>query len=460
MFHIQQPTEQWIDEVVNVINENQLKPEESKFMMAFFSSMDSEFVEYFQNNKTQISSFSGHNFHIFTPLIYEDRVIPDEEWRKMRNEFKSFGIPIGTEPTFIFFNIFKSKQDKYEPTFFAGFECNTFNEFPRKLKNAIDKSIETKDTKRLANKLSEVFLSKNIIPIDKVNNILKETISRKLPQAKVFISHSSKDKPFVHKLKEELSKDNSLKFWIDENEILAGDDIQKTISESLKEMDYLLLVISENSIKSPWVNFEVSQFMGIAENKRIIPIILSKGQSFSEPIDNLVRRLNYLDFSDKKNWRKNITSIKSALLKGTGIDCQSKEIKINFNNTVDNAVIGNNNKIVINQTRKKVVQKYPDGCIGSDTVKANYIGHLVSRYNEYKEYEVGKGQVKYAVFASQLKKRYKIAPTRTLYNLHINKFDELASYIQMRIDGTKLAKIKGKEHKNYSTFEEFEKGQK
>ena len=134
-------------------------------------------------------------------------------------------------------------------------------------------------------------------------------------------------------MKEELSKDNSLKFWIDENEILAGDDIQKTISESLKEMDYLLLVISENSIKSPWVNFEVSQFMGIAENKRIIPIILSKGQSFSEPIDNLVRRLNYLDFSDKKNWRKNITSIKSALLKGTGIDCQSKEIKINFNNT-------------------------------------------------------------------------------------------------------------------------------
>ena len=71
MFHIQQPTEQWIDEVVNVINENQLKPEESKFMMAFFSSMDSEFVEYFQNNKTQISSFSGHNFQIpyLQPII-------------------------------------------------------------------------------------------------------------------------------------------------------------------------------------------------------------------------------------------------------------------------------------------------------------------------------------------------------------------------------------------------------
>lgn len=458
MFHIQQPTEQWIDEVVNVINENQLNPEESKFMIAFFSSMDSEFVEYFQNHKTQISSFSGHNFHIFTPLIYENKIIPDEEWRHMRSEFNSFGIPIGTEPTFIFFNIFKSKQDKYEPTFFAGFECNSFNQFPRKLKYAIDISIKTKDTKRLVNKLSEVFLSKNIIPIDQVNNILKETISRNLPQAKVFISHSSKDKSFVHKLKEELSKDNLLKFWIDENEILAGDDIQKTITDSLKEMDYLLLVISENSIKSHWVNFEVSQFIGADKNKRIIPIILSKGQNFPEPIDNLVRRLNYLDFSDKKNWCKNITSIKLALSKGTGIDCQSKEIKVNFNNNV-NAIVGNNNKVVINQTKKKVVQKYPEGCIGADTVKANYIGHLISRYNEYKEYEVGKGQVKYAVFISQLKKRYKIPATRTLYNIHINKFDELVSYIQMRIDQTKLAKIKRKEHKNYSTFEEFEKEQ-
>lgn len=460
MFQIQQPTEQWIDEVVNVINENQFNPEESKFMMAFFSSMDSEFVEYFQKNKTQISSFSGCNFHIFTPLIYEDKVIPDEEWRKMRHEFKYFGIPVSTEPTFIFFNVSKSQQDKYEPTFFAGFECSTFNEFPKKLKNAIDKSIEIKDTKKLTNKLSEIFLSKNIIPVDKVDSILKDTISRKLPQAKIFISHSSIDKPFVHELKNELSKDKSFNFWIDENEILAGDDIQKTISESLKEMDYLLLVISENSTKSPWVNFEVSQFMGFAENKRIIPIVLSKGQKFSEPIDNLIRRLNYLDFSDKKNWQKNITSIKLALSKGTGIESQSKEIKVNFNSTVKNAIIGDNNKITINQTKKKVVQKYPEGCIGADTIKANYIGHLISRYNEYKEYEVGKGQVIYAVFAGHLKKRYKIAPTRTLYNLHINKFDELVSYIQSRIDGTKLAKSKGKGHKNYSTFEEFEKEQK
>ena len=61
----------------------------------------------------------------------------------------------------------------------------------------------------------------------------------------------------------------------------------------------------------------------------------------------------------------------------------------------------------------------------------------------------------YAAFSSHLKKRYKIGPTRTLYNLPIEKFKELTIYIQTRIDKTTLAKMKGQGHKNYSTFSEY-----
>lgn len=311
MWHIL-PTEQWIDGVVKFINEKQLKPENSKFMMAFFSSMDNDFVEYFQKNRKQISSFSGRNFHIFTPLIYEDKVIPDEHWRYMRNEFNSLGIPVKTEPTFIFFNLDNRRFDKYEPSFFAGFECNSFNDFPRKLKNSIDKCIEVKDTRLLADKLSEIFLSQNIIPFDMVERQLKDTITRKLPQATVFVSHSSSDKPFAKKLIHELSQDNSLKFWIDENEILVGDDIQKLITKNLGKSDYLLLIISNSSTKSTWVNFEVSQFMSIADGKNIIPIIISKKEQFTEPIDNLIRRLKYLDFTDSAKWQSNIEELKKV----------------------------------------------------------------------------------------------------------------------------------------------------
>ena len=133
---------------------------------------------------------------------------------------------------------------------------------------------------------------------------------------------------------------------------------------------------------------------------------------------------------------------------------------VNFNDKVGNAIIGDNNKISINQPKKTLKQKYPEGCIGFDTVKANYIGHLIKRYNEYKEAEVGKANMNYAAFAAHLKKQYKIGPTRTLYNLPVEKFEELVIYIQSRIDKTTLAKIKGRGHKNYSTFSEYANGQK
>lgn len=127
---------------------------------------------------------------------------------------------------------------------------------------------------------------------------------------------------------------------------------------------------------------------------------------------------------------------------------------INFNGKVGNAVVGDNNKITIKNSKTQKV-KYPEGCIGFDTTKANYIGHLIKRYNEYKEYEVGKANINYGAFGAILKREFKIGPTRTIYNVPIERFEELSFYIQNRIDKTKLARVKGIQHKNYSTFEEY-----
>jgi len=127
---------------------------------------------------------------------------------------------------------------------------------------------------------------------------------------------------------------------------------------------------------------------------------------------------------------------------------------INFNSKIGTAIVGNNNSVSIKKP-KSVKQKYPEGCIGFETTKANYIAHLIQRYNEYKEYEIGKGNINYSIFSAHLKKRFKLGPTRTLNNLPINKFEELVDYIHLRIDTTKLAKVKGSKHKHYSTFKEY-----
>jgi hypothetical protein len=75
-------------------------------------------------------------------------------------------------------------------------------------------------------------------------------------QPRLFLSHSSADKVFVRKLKGDLEKAN-LNVWLDETEIKVGDSIPQKVSEGLTDADYLVIVLSENSVKSKWVLAEL-----------------------------------------------------------------------------------------------------------------------------------------------------------------------------------------------------------
>lgn len=71
-----------------------------------------------------------------------------------------------------------------------------------------------------------------------------------------------------------------------------------------------------------------------------------------------------------------------------------------FEKNVTQTVVGNNNWVTYHAggTPKP---KYPAGSIGSDTVKANYVSYLIDRYGEFKEYEVGKGNVQHGPMATK-----------------------------------------------------------
>lgn len=72
-----------------------------------------------------------------------------------------------------------------------------------------------------------------------------------------FISHSSKDKPFVRRLAGDLVA-NGVRVWIDEQRILVGDPIPEKIAQGLAESDFFLVVVSKNSVASAWVQKELS----------------------------------------------------------------------------------------------------------------------------------------------------------------------------------------------------------
>jgi hypothetical protein len=71
-----------------------------------------------------------------------------------------------------------------------------------------------------------------------------------------FISYSSKDADFAKRLHADLQAQN-VRCWFAPEDLKIGDKFRMRIDEAIRIHDKLLLVLSENSVKSAWVEKEV-----------------------------------------------------------------------------------------------------------------------------------------------------------------------------------------------------------
>src|SRR5512135_1402038 len=72
----------------------------------------------------------------------------------------------------------------------------------------------------------------------------------------VFISYSSKDRDFADRLYADLQA-QGIRCWLDHKDLKIGDPIRHRIDEAIRLHDKLMLVLSKNSLASPWVEGEV-----------------------------------------------------------------------------------------------------------------------------------------------------------------------------------------------------------
>lgn len=90
----------------------------------------------------------------------------------------------------------------------------------------------------------------------------------------VFISHASADKDFANLLSAKLRKAD-LSVWQDEQEIKWGDDWVSKIADGITKSNYILLLLSKQSINSSWVKTEAA--LSVSESKKkVIPILLDQ----------------------------------------------------------------------------------------------------------------------------------------------------------------------------------------
>jgi hypothetical protein len=71
-----------------------------------------------------------------------------------------------------------------------------------------------------------------------------------------FISYSTKDQQFADRLYADLQA-KGVRCWLASEDLKIGDRFRSRIDESIRVHDKLLLVLSEHSIRSPWVESEV-----------------------------------------------------------------------------------------------------------------------------------------------------------------------------------------------------------
>jgi len=96
-----------------------------------------------------------------------------------------------------------------------------------------------------------------------------------------FVSYSSQDQLFAERLHADL-QNNSVRCWFAPHDLRTGDRFRDRIDESIRLHDKLLLILSDNSIRSGWVRTEVEAAFE-RENRHLNKTVL-----FSIRIDDAV----------------------------------------------------------------------------------------------------------------------------------------------------------------------------
>ncbi len=311
LFNVQR----WLDEVVSACSENSLDPKDSVFALLMFSSLDFDFVAFFRDRKKQISQYSGNNVHIFTPMIFDEDVVPDEEWRHIRDRFSAAGIQVSNRPSAILFHLRKrAEATGYDPHYFAAFELPPFPKFERGLRDFVDACIaHREDEVRLTRQLALLFGSENhVCRAGQETPLSGWPIAEILHAPKVFISYAHADKAAVLDLYGEL-KQGRVKLWLDQFELSPGVVLQTEIESALRTSDAMLMVLSKNSDRSRWIQFEGSLFYGQRGDKLIVPVVLDEeGKSLAATLPFLQGRL-YVDLSSSSVRQESIARLASAL---------------------------------------------------------------------------------------------------------------------------------------------------
>ncbi|MEP6583756.1 MAG: toll/interleukin-1 receptor domain-containing protein [Ginsengibacter sp.] len=124
-----------------------------------------------------------------------------------------------------------------------------------------------------------------------------------MQQANYFFSYSRKDADFVKKLATDLKKTGA-SVWLDQLDIAPGSPWDDSIQNALNGSQGLIVILSDDSVKSKNVMDEVSYAM--SQGKKVVPLVIEEC-----PVPFRLARLQYIDF--KGDYDSSFANLLNAL---------------------------------------------------------------------------------------------------------------------------------------------------
>jgi hypothetical protein len=139
-------------------------------------------------------------------------------------------------------------------------------------------------------------------------HLLKPTTPRR---PKVFLCHSSSDKPSVRTLRRRLLEDGC-KPWLDEEDILPGQDWDREIRRAIRTSDLVLVCLSKTSVnKVGYLQKEIKDVLDVADEQPEGTIFVIPARLELCEVPDRLRRWNWVDLFEDTGYSRLLRAVQN-----------------------------------------------------------------------------------------------------------------------------------------------------
>ena len=124
-----------------------------------------------------------------------------------------------------------------------------------------------------------------------------------------FLSYSSKDRPFVKQLADDLEA-QGVKLWWDRHQqdgIKPAQDWERTLRAKLEEITHFVIMLTPNSVESDMVRAELQIASSSTPKKVLVPVLVQALKSNTMPMQLVP--LQYIDLSDPVSYVQHVDAL-------------------------------------------------------------------------------------------------------------------------------------------------------